>query len=298
MGIGIGRVVATPVSFPARRDEFRRRWPGERITRVPRRCGRTSAVPGYGSSTPRSNARRATPATRARRDRPARNADATPRRGPAAGKIQHGQLHIAPTGARLLGELPFRPHGTHDQPAMIHDHARVHEPRPRAVVIEFDQPAADVIGSVRRRRRSPAGRDRPRCHRQGLRQPATKGVHACILPSFRRGSSAGRRSPPRGWFPTQLPFSNCSVASRSKARSAVDDSVPRPGRAAAADMPQLGGFISPEKRRFRRGRCSGCRLWRRSRGRRPSSPFSAESAPPVRAWRRRAADRFSTSCHR
>ena len=72
------------------------------------------------------------------------------RRGLFCGEVIDSYFDVAPSwvrSARLEGA--DRTHRAHNQFAVIHDDARIHKPRPCAVVIELNQTSGDVIRGKR-----------------------------------------------------------------------------------------------------------------------------------------------------
>ena len=66
--------------------------------------------------------------------------------GGAGREIVDGHLHVAPIGITLVAIVAHGSHRSHDELAVVHDGPLVHEPRPRAVVVQLDRLAGHVIG--------------------------------------------------------------------------------------------------------------------------------------------------------
>src|SRR5207249_6638966 len=65
--------------------------------------------------------------------------------GRARREVIDGDLHAAPVGIALVAIVAHRAHRAHDELAVVHDGPLVHEPRPRAVVVQLNQLAGHVV---------------------------------------------------------------------------------------------------------------------------------------------------------
>ena len=66
--------------------------------------------------------------------------------GRAGSEVVDRHLHIAPVGVTVVAIIADSPDRSHDELAAVHDGPLVHEPGPRAVVVQLDHRPRDVVG--------------------------------------------------------------------------------------------------------------------------------------------------------